>query len=75
MEPMLTKLTQLPKEVCGYAMLTELTWLTQENHFRVSAYRAGLTNKRFSYISIFSLNEVFDQFQPTEEMNFSYSKM
>ena len=38
MEPVLTKLTQLPKEVYEDAVLTKFTWLTQENHFGVSVY-------------------------------------
>ena len=75
MEPVLTKLTQLLKEVYEVGVFTELTWLTQENHFCVSVYRVGLANEGFSYFGIFSLNEVFDWFQPIEEMDFNYCKM
>ena len=47
MEPMLTELTQLPKEVYDFVLLIEFTWLTQENHSNVSGYRAGSVNKGF----------------------------
>ena len=63
MELVLIELTRLPKEVFDYAVLTELTWLTQENHFYDSVYRAGLANEGFSYFGIFSLNKVLDWFQ------------
>ena len=59
MDPVLIELTQLPKEVYEDAMLTEFTWLTQENYFSVSIYQAGLANKRFSYFGILSLMGLF----------------
>ena len=43
MEPVLTKLTRLPKELCEYAVLTEFTWLTQENHILVSIELGWIT--------------------------------
>ena len=59
MEPVLTELTQLPKEVYEDAVLTEFTWFTQENHFNVSVYQAGSANKGFSYFGILSLMDFF----------------
>ena len=44
MEPVLTDITWLPKELCIYAYLIEFTWLTQENCFElVSTEQGGLT--------------------------------
>ena len=59
MEPMLTKITLLPKELCEYAMLTEFNWLPQENLFWVSIYQVGSANKGFSVFGILSSIEFF----------------
>ena len=59
MEPVLTKLTQLPKEVCEDVVLTKFTWLTQENNFSVSVYQVGSANKGFSCFGILSLLDLF----------------
>ena len=59
MEPVLIELTQLPKEFCEDAVLTEFTWLTQENNLWVSVYQAGLANEGFSCFGILSLMDLF----------------
>ena len=59
MEPVLTKITWLPKDVYGYVVLIKNSWITKENHFRVSDYRSGLPNKGFSYFGILSLMNLF----------------
>lgn len=59
MEPVLTKITWLPKEPFENVVLTKLTWLTQENHFGVSVYRTGSANEGLSCFGILSLIYVF----------------
>ena len=52
MIPMLTKLTQLPKEDCRSTVLIEFTQLTWEVFFRVSIHWVGSTNEEFSYVDL-----------------------
>ena len=59
MEPVLNELTWLPKEICEYAVLTKVTWLTQENHCCVSVYRVGSANEGFTCFSILSSINLF----------------
>ena len=40
----------------GYAVLIEFSWLTKENQFNVSDYRAGLANKGFSLFGLMNLS-------------------
>ena len=54
MEPVLIKLTWLPKDFCNFLVLTKLLLVNTRNHFRVSFYRVGSTNEGFSYFGILS---------------------
>ena len=47
MEPLLTELTRLPKELCEYAVLTKFTWLAWENHFELVSIEQGRMTKDF----------------------------
>ena len=55
MELVLTNITQLPKEICEYVVLTKFTWLIEENYFKVSVYQAWLANEGFSCFDILIL--------------------
>ena len=44
-ELVLSKLTQIPKDFCKFAMLIKLLLVNIGNHLRTSVYRDGLTNQ------------------------------
>ena len=51
-ELVLTEFIKLPKDLCKFAVLTELLLVNIGNHLRTSFYRAGLANEGFCYFGI-----------------------